>query len=293
MKNKKKARGIKRKIREEKKREQRIGLAVTVAILIIIVSVSGFLINSMLNRPSTNQTTNNSASQPKAAIVDQLSLTFPNQSFVKTATNMLKNANYSVDYYPGEQVTVEFYGTLPTHEYGLIILRCHSALCEGGQAPVALFTSEPYDKTKYVYEQLFNKITRAHYFVGDEEQFYFAVFPEFVRFDMNGRFNNTTIVMMGCDGLTYTHMAEAFTYKGAKVCISWNKAVSASRTDQATIFLLQHLALEKQTIKKAVDTTMEEVGTDPVHESQLIYYPLEAGEQTIKNITGNPTTLSG
>ena len=53
MKVKKKPTGIKHKIREEKKREQRIGLAITVAILIIIVSVSVSLINSMLIHKDT------------------------------------------------------------------------------------------------------------------------------------------------------------------------------------------------------------------------------------------------
>jgi hypothetical protein len=31
---------------------------------------------------------------------------------------------------------------------------------------------------------------------------------------------------------------------------------------------------------------MEEVGTDPTYKSQLTYYPLNAGEQTIKNLEG-------
>jgi len=289
MKVRKKRVGTKAQIRAVKERERRIAVAIFLVFILIIVFISAYFTHTFLNQPE-NQTMNPASSQLRAAIVDQLSLTFPNQSFIETATNTLKQAGYSVDYYPGEEVTVEFYGNLPTLEYGLIILRAHSALCEGGQAPVALFTSEPYDKTKYVYEQLFNEVTRAHYFVGDEEQLYFAIFPDFVWLSMNGRFDNTTIVMMGCNGLTYTHMAEAFTYRGAKVCISWNEAVSASRTDQATIFLLQHLALDKQTIKKAVDTTMEEVGTDPVHESKLIYCPLEAGDQTIEKIIGNSTT---
>jgi len=115
VKNKQKPRGIKHKIHEEKKREQRIRLTVTAAILIIAISVSGFLINSMLNQPSTNQTTSN-ASQPKAAIVDHLSLTAPNQTFIETATNTLKQAGYTVDYYSGENITVEFYRNLPTHD---------------------------------------------------------------------------------------------------------------------------------------------------------------------------------
>lgn len=59
--------------------------------------------------------------------------------------------------------------------------------------------------------------------------------------------------MMGCDGLKYNTAAEAFIGKGAKVYISWNGPVSADRSDQATIQLLQSLLQEKQTIREAVE----------------------------------------
>jgi len=67
---------------------------------------------------------------------------------------------------------------------------------------------------------------------------------------MKGTFQNTTIIMMGCNGLTYPYMAQAFIGKGVKVYISWDLAVSASHTDKATIHLLQRLITEKQTIKQ-------------------------------------------
>jgi len=268
-------------------------LAVTAAILIIVVSVSGFLINSMLNQPSTNQTTSN-ASQPKAAIVDHLSLTAPNQTFIKTATNTLKQTGYTVDYYPGEKVTVEFYRNLPTHGYSLIILRVHSsaALLQGKEfveCPVSFFSSEPYSRTKYVHEQLTDQLDIASYNMP-KPSYYFAISPKFVTHSMNGKFRDTTVIMMGCEGLTNSLMAEAFIEKGAKVYISWNEMVSASHTDQATTQLLKHLITEKQTIKNAVTETMKEVGPDPTHKSLLHYYPLEVGDQTIEDFRGNPTT---
>ena len=299
MKNKQKPRGMKHKIREEKKREQRIGLAVTVAILIVIGSVSGFLINSMLNQPSTNQTTS-SASQPKAAIVDQLSLTAPNQTFRQTATNTLTTAGYTVDYYPGEKVTVEFYRNLPTHAHSLIVLRAHSALCDPTGYPLALFTSQNYSNTKYVGEQLTDRVIPVGYspedFIRGER--YFGVTPNFVKQDMKGTFHNTTIIMMGCNGLTYNYMAQAFIEKGAKVYISWNGTVSASHTDQATTQLLECLITKKQTIKQAVTQTMKEVGSDLEYESILQYYPDTLVDNYIipniaSNLTLNDATISG
>lgn len=61
----------------------------------------------------------------------------------------------------------------------------------------------------------------------------------------NRRFKNTVIIAMGCDGLKYTSMAEAFVQKGAKAYISWTGDVSPSHTDQATTHLLQQLITEK------------------------------------------------
>src|SRR3972149_8656122 len=58
-----------------------------------------------------------------AAIVDQLSLTQPNPEFVSSARGILAEAGYGVDYFPGEQGTVDLYRTLPERHYDLIILR--------------------------------------------------------------------------------------------------------------------------------------------------------------------------
>jgi hypothetical protein len=285
MKARKKHVGAKQKIREQKEREQRILLSVFLAIILIIaISVSSFLVNSILRQPSQVV---NSTSEPNAAIVDQLSLTYPNQTFIQTVRNTLKQAGYKVDYYPGEQITVPFYKNLPTHGYNLIILRVHSALW-GEPSSLALFTSEPYSTTKYVSEQINGQLGIAMYYPSRD--LYFGISVKFLQSAMNGRFQNTTIIMMGCKGMQYTPTAEAFIARGAKVCIGWSDSVSAPHTDTATEHLLRHLVTEKQTIKQAVDNTMKEVGPDPADKSLLSYYPLEAGEQTIDNIADNLAT---
>jgi len=230
--------------------------------------------------------------QLKAAIVDQGSLSpaaGPNTVFIETATNTLKQAGYTVDYYPGEKVTVEFYRNLPTHGYKIIVLRVHSAT--GGYPTVALFTSELYSTSKYVYEQLTGKLDSVRFYYEDIDRF-FGIPPSFIESSMKGKFNNTIIIMMGCEGLKNPSMAEAFIEKGAKTYISWNGSVSASHTDQATTHLLQHLITEKQTIKQAVDNTMKEVGADPSSNSILSYYPNDAENYTIQNIVGTQVIVS-
>lgn len=224
----------------------------------------------------------------KAVLVDHLSLTFPNQSFIDNVTEILEQAGYTVDYYPGEEVTVEFYKNLPTHRYRLIILRVHSSATkpqgkEFVESRVAFFTSEPYSQTKYVYEQLADQLGVAYYTMP-ESSYYFAIGPKFVTANREGRFQNTTVIVMGCEGLTNTKMAEAFIEKGAKVYISWSQSVSASHTDQATIYLLTHLLTEKQTIEQAVENTMKEVGPDPAHNSVLLYYPPKSGNYVIPDV---------
>jgi hypothetical protein len=283
----KKPRGIKHKVHEEKKREERIGLVIMVVVLTAIISVSGFLIHSMLSSSSKNQETS-FPSELKAAIVDHLSLTFPNQTFKQTATSILKQAGYSVDYYPGEKVTVEFYRNLPTHGYKIIILRVHSSATPvgGTEGPVVLFTSERISLTKYVYEQLTDQLMGVAYSEEEKEKgiTYFGISPLFVTNGMKGRFQNTVIIMMGCEGLDNPLMAKAFVGKGAEVYISWNKPVSASHTDLATTHLLKHLLIEKRTVKEAIQETFKEVGADPAYKSLLIAYPIEALDYTITDI---------
>jgi len=293
---KQKPRGVKHKVREEKKREERIGLSIMVITLIAIIFISGFLINSLLNQPSISPAKVSSTSEPKAAIVDQASLSPAggfNETFTEEATNILKQAGYRVDYYPGEKVNVEFYKKLPTHGHRLIILRVHSAVTQGSTS-LGLFTSEPYDKTKYVYDQLADRLVGAAYSEEDREMriIYFGISPLFVTQNMKGRFENTIIIMTGCEGLTYPTMAEAFIQKGAKVYIGWDKAIFFSHTDAATIHLLQHLLIEKLTLKKSVQETLKEVGFDPAYNSVLIYYPLEAGDYTIQNNIGSQVIVS-
>jgi len=289
MKAQKKRLGTKAKIRAEKERERRIATAIFSALILTVIMLSAYFGYSFLNQPQ-EQTINPESTQPKAAIVDHLSLTFPNQTFIETATNTLKQAGYKVDYYPGEKVTVEFYRNLPTHGYKIIILRVHSTATAvtGTEGSVTFFTSEPYSGRKYVYEQLTDQLCYVAFSREQAEKgiSYFGITPLFVIHSMKGKFQNTIIVMMGCEGLDNPLMAMAFVEKGATVYISWNQQVSASHTDLATTHLLQHFLIEKRTVKEAIQETYKDVGADPVYKSLLIAYPIEALDYTIQNING-------
>jgi len=278
--HKKRSKGPRARVPRRKKRIPYVATVVIIASILIIIVASVVLFKSVSDQPSSSQAVIPSA-EPKAAIVDHLSLTYPNQTFIQTATTTLEEAGFTVDYYPGEQVTVELYRALPTHGYEVILLRVHSALREGTKF-LALFTCEPYSTTKYYIEQLIDQVGIVEYQLGGDA--YFGISHEFILSGINGQFQNTVIIMMGCNGLEYTPLAEAFIQKGAKVYVGWNKAVSASHTDHATITLLQHFIVQRQTIGKAIEETLQEVGPDPTDNSILLYYPLEAANYAIQNV---------
>jgi len=230
----------------------------------------------------------------EAAIVDHLSFReeTKNETFKNSSISILETAGFNVAYYPGESVTVNFYRNLFSKNYSLTVLRVHSAII-GDTEDLGLFTSELLDESKYnnlgapYYDDVVNNRIVKAYFPEDPATEYFAVAPGFI--EKYGSFQNTTIIIMGCDGLKYDLMAEAFRRKGAKVCIGWNGLVSTLHTDQATTRLLQHLA-QGNTIDEAVEKTMDEVGPETMYFqnqgycSILKYYLTAAGNHTIQII---------
>jgi hypothetical protein len=237
---------------------------------------------SSLQQPTQTIPSKNSHTL-KAAIVDHLSLSHPNQAFVKECSDILKKAGYAVDYHKGEEVTVEFYRNLPALEYDLIVFRVHSAYIHK-YLSLSMFTSEPYSKERYVQEQLRNRVARGFiepYHQGDPD--YLAITDKFVRYSMQGSFKDTIIIMMGCTGIKKA-MASAFLEKGAKAYIGWNGLVSANHTDAATTRLLRNLLLEGKTIAQSVAQTMKEVGYDAQYKSMLLFWPIESGDTKVETL---------
>lgn len=294
MKTKKKRIGTKAQIRAMKEKERRISLIIAVTLLAALILFTSFYVYTTLLAPSEDGALpaptlqfrpESNSSKLEAMIVDQLSLTMPNQTFVQTTASILTEAGYAVDYYSGEKVNVEFYRNLAIGESDLIILRAHSALSESAETgeqlgSVDLFSSEPYSTTKYVSQQLTAQVSNCMFRAGGPT--YFGINPPFFQKSMVGTFKNTVIILMGCNGLTYTTLAQALVQKGARVVIGWNGSVDADHTDRATAQLVQHLVAEGQTIKQAVENTIKEVGPDPIDNSILEYYPVKSGNYLIQ-----------
>lgn len=251
---------------------------IALAIAIPVVFVSVLVVLSQSGQESADLPTAVSGAGPRAAIVDQLSLTQPSPTFVETATDLLEQAGYAVDYVPGDQVTVEFFRNFPAQPYKLIIFRVHSALGRDGGQPadwVTLFTADSYRETWYVKEQKTRLLSKVSYY--EDGPPYFGIMPAFVKSSMKGNLQGATVVMMGCDGLKTETIAAALVDKGAKAVVSWNGLVTADHTDAATEALLRYFVTEGLPLREAVDKAAAEVGPDPTYESVLRLYPPEGG----------------
>jgi len=208
----------------------------------------------------------------RAVIVDQLSANSPNPAFAKTVTPLLETDGYAVDYYSGDQVTVELYRNLPKGDYDLVILRTHStAVVSRGEEDVqavSLFTNEPYTEDRYYDEQVDAKVGFASYTEGGDQ--WFGITTKFIMESMKGDFDNALVIGMGCQGLVNDLAAEAFAAKGASAFIGWDRNVSAAHTDKATERLLQLIVGEGLSPEEATAKTMRELGPDPFYGGSLV-----------------------
>lgn len=236
----------------------------TIAIITIIILASIFFYIHP-NQPS----------QPKVAIIDQLSssqlaepIRYPNQTFINTAKQLLYKRFSIVDYY-SDNATVEQYKGLSSQNYKLIIWRAHSAL-DLNSKYIAISTSDKYGSKNYDQYLENGQLTLCN-ITG---YYYFGITPKFVEELMSGRFEDTVIIFMSCNGLKqeYYKTAETFEEKGVKVFISWDGWILPSDNDNAITLLLQYLINENNTIYDAVHKipTYSSPYGPP---SQLLYHP--------------------
>jgi hypothetical protein len=247
----------------------RLPIAVIAVAAVIVAGVAGFLVIVLRSEGEEGP--------PRAAIIDQLAFNVPNEAFAQEATNLLERAGYMVEYIPTERVTVDFYRDLPSRGYDFILFRTHADRLEATARDgtkfddVVLFSSEPYDRSKYVPDQAENRLVIAKYQEGGDE--YFGIAPTFFE-SARGGFDGATLVVMGCEGFLTDRTAETFVDRlGATSYISWNETVTAPHTDQATEALLRHLLVEQKSPADAVALTMADLGPDPVYGSRLVAYP--------------------
>jgi hypothetical protein len=209
---------------------------------------------------------------------------FSNLTFIESAKELLYERFVSVDYY-SDNSTVENYMKLPSMKYGLVVWRAHSAL-DNMSSYVAIATSEKYRLIRYD-QYLENGHLTLCNITGDAD-LYYGITPKFVKELMLGRFEDTLLVLMSCNGLKdgYSKTTVAFEEKGVRAVMSWDGWISSLDNDNAGTILLQQLIRENSTIGEAVKKvplSSSEFGT-----SQLTYSPKpEAANYRIPDFSEN------
>jgi hypothetical protein len=259
---------------------------ITISIALAAIIVLGFLLSRFLLQ------TQEVKFSLKAAIIDQLGEEFHNSDFNDTGivANILKNAGFNVSYHRSETVNVTFYKGLAKYNYGIIILRSHSATRKG-ETIVDFFTSEEFRADKYVSERNNGLLTQGYYSWEEPRKFYFAITPKFIE-NLEGCFPKSIVIAMGCNSLNATckEMAEAFIKKGAKAYIGWTGLVQPSHTDDKTIDLLEMLLEKNKTIADAVSTILPDYHFLP--QSEMDYYPQKVGSLRISDLIGEAKNSS-
>jgi hypothetical protein len=267
---KKKRGGIRREIYSDKKRMRRISTAVTLLIVIVVlIFVSYYLVTSFFGSTNSNENGKNPQDTSlKAALIDALYVTLPNDEFTVSMTETLHEAGFEVDVFQGTEVTVDFLKTLPDG-YKVVILRMHSALHDD---QLYLFTAEPYSVGKYTQEQQFQIVKEAYTTETEETKPIFAVNWGFIKRCMTDKFNDTLVIAMGCDGTLDSLIIEEFMNQGAVGYISWDGPVLISHADAATLHLAKAIYSENLSAEEAVDLTNNQVGADPKYSSVFEYF---------------------
>lgn len=244
-----------------KKRMRTISTVVTFVIISSLIIAVSYYVVGYFSRPNSaiDETSGDlSDNSLKAALIDALYSSHPNVEFTKSLTETLQEVGFEVDIYQGTEVTVDFLKKLEGG-YRLIVLRMHSAL--SAQNELYFFTAEPYSAGKYMEEQYFRLVKEAY--PTEDSQSVFAVNWGFIERLMTGKFNGTLVVAMGCDGGLDPWMAEEFINQGAIGYVGWNGPVLLSHSDEAILYLLKALYIEKLALKEAVEKTNNQIGEDP------------------------------
>jgi hypothetical protein len=203
----------------------------------------------------------------RAVLIDALYSTSPNDLFVNRVNRTLHDSGFEVDVYRGQEVTVDFLKRL-SGGYKLAILRMHSALSK--LSDLYFFTAESYSSGRYVQEQSFQLVKEAY--ATESSQAVFAVNWGFIKKLMDGKFNSSLLIAMGCDSASDSLLIQEFMRQGAVGYVGWNDTVLLSHSDQAVAELIECVYENGFSLKDAVDNVDSRIGADPTSGATLKCY---------------------
>ena len=202
--------------------------------------------------------------QKTAVIIDPIN---DKSGFTSKSTQLLTENGYKVTVVSGGNVTIQYLKNLPEN-HDIYIFRVHST-CINNRTWI--FSGEKYRTESYPLMQLADLVHKAK--PSLESSYYFAVSPELIQQYNPDGFKNSIILMMGCEGLSSTDLAEAFCREGASTYVSWDGNVCLEHTDTAFLALLESICIENVSITESLSVVYSKIGNDPVYRSTLKAYP--------------------
>lgn len=219
--------------------------------------------------------------RPQAVIIDQLHDSIPNKYFQEKATQYLELAGYQVDIITTEDITVDYYKNLPLMNYKYIVIRSHGLEDPKYNNGTFLFTGEKYTTKNYIYEQLSGQIGKGAPIYEQErllieqenntleDQMYFLVGSKMIDELMVGDFEDSIILIGGCESLRNRDLAESLIWRGAAHVIGWDRTIGSIENDRIMLEFLEKTLVDKQIIDDVVIDINTEFSSELQFSSKL------------------------
>jgi len=237
-------------------------------LLILIIAIALISLTAYLSQRPGEETPR------KAAILDGLSIDYPNKTFIESTKKILEQAGFTVDIYGPENTTIKLLKELPSKDYGLIIFRVH-----GGRIrqPMGLFMGSGLFIERCGPESHKREVETGYLLLGRpffSNETYYVAPPHYIMDKLHGRFKKAIIIAMSCFTGDDEVMAIAFFKRGARAYIGFRGEISPTYGDTFTIKLLQKIYVENLSIQEAFKQAKEELGPDPHYNgTPALYLP--------------------
>ena len=196
-------------------------------------------------------------------IYDQL-LDVPSaMDFDDEALNICEG-HMKMNYLSGDEVDVNTLKLGPGSS-ALAVFRVHSGVFDNR---TWLFTGEGYSESGHVIDQVRGLVHIAR--CSSTSELVFAVGPGFIH-EYWGDMDRCVIMLMGCESLDDTGLANVMVNRGASAVVGWKGPVSIDESDMVSLRLLEALILGSS-VGEAVEQVDVEFGLG----GRLVFHPVEA-----------------
>lgn len=199
----------------------------------------------------------------RAAVLDPFNTRFRDidgyQSSIDSIIKYLEEANYTVEYYKDEEVSLDVWRKICAGGYGVVYVNTHGYIDQDGR--IYIYLGELVDKG------LPMDIGVSHFPLEEGvDEVYVVIFPEFIRH--YGRIDEKAIIFVdACFSAYNPTMASSFIDVGAGCYIGWSGSVGVAVGARIDAEFFRYLA-QGDTVFLALSKSHE----DPITAARLIAY---------------------